>query len=246
MPTDELRHLADALRHLDAAAAAADWDDDAALARAESRAHAELAAVDRGADIAAAAANPWWRTRAQSRAGDAPRAATPQEARANAVVAVGLARIALAEAVIAVAAARRATTEAAGAPVRSAAARNLLTQLGSLRGPVVSEVRHLLADRPRAILARIVVTLAIALSMVTFYHLTGLTRYDDAGRLTLYLFSAVVGSLHQRAVFRGGPGPRDAGARRAAVADPGGEEPGDGGDDHLGGAARDRAARSGR
>ena len=195
MPTDELRHLADALRHLDAAAAAADWDDDAALARAESRAHAELAAVDRGADIAAAAANPWWRTRAQSRAGDAPRAATPQEARANAVVAVGLARVALAEAVIAVAAARRATTEAAGAPVRSAAARNLLTQLRSLRGPVVSEVRHLLADRPRAILARIVVTLAIALSMVTFYHLTGLTRYDDAGRLTLYLFSAVVGSV---------------------------------------------------
>ncbi|PRC50257.1 ABC transporter permease, partial [Mycobacterium sp. ITM-2017-0098] len=56
-------------------------------------------------------------------------------------------------------------------------------------------VRHLLADRPRAILARVVVTLAIALSLVTFYHVTGLTRYDDAGRLTLYLFSAVVGSV---------------------------------------------------
>ncbi|WP_060941731.1 hypothetical protein, partial [Mycolicibacterium vaccae] len=67
--------------------------------------------------------------------------------------------------------------------------------LRALGRPVLDEVRHLLADRPRAILARIVVTLATALSLVTFYHVTGMTRYDDAGRLTLYLFSAVVGSV---------------------------------------------------
>jgi hypothetical protein len=45
------------------------------------------------------------------------------------------------------------------------------------------------------VLLRLVITLAISLSLVAFYHLTGFTRYDDAGRLTLYLFSAVVGSV---------------------------------------------------
>ena len=59
MPIDELRHLADSLQSLGAAAAAADWDDDATLFRAEAQARAELATLLGGADIAAAAADPW-------------------------------------------------------------------------------------------------------------------------------------------------------------------------------------------
>ncbi|ADT99222.1 hypothetical protein [Mycolicibacterium gilvum] len=199
MPIDELRHLADSLNRLNAAAVSADWDDEATLFRAEARARAELAAMSGGADIAASAAGPLWRERAQRCAAQptpAVAAATsPSQADADAIVAVGLARAAIAEAVIAVAAARRAVAQTAGAPVRGDAARSWVHRLGTLPRPVIEEVRHLLADRPRAILARVVITLAIALSLVTFYHFTGLTRYDDAGRLTLYLFSTVVGSV---------------------------------------------------
>lgn len=198
MPIDELRHLAESLRGLGASAAAADWDDDAALFRAEEQARTELATMSIGADIAAAAADPHWRGRAHDRAArtvERGTATSPDQARANAVVAVSLARAAVAEAVIAVAESRRATSEAAGEPARSRAVAGWGRHVGSLGGPVAGEMRHLLADRPRAILARVVITLAIAMSLVTFYHLTGLTRYDDAGRLTLYLFSAVVGSV---------------------------------------------------
>lgn len=198
MPIDELRRLAETLQDLGASAAAADWDDDEALLRAEARARAELATMSVGADIATAAADPYWRARANDYAarpvggGTAP---SPDQACANAVTAVGLARAAVAEAVIAVAASRRVTSEVAGVPARGTAAAGWARHIASLGGPIAGEVRHLLADRPRAILARVVITLAIALSLVTVYHVTGLTRYDDAGRLTLYLFSAVVGSV---------------------------------------------------
>jgi hypothetical protein len=197
MPIDELRHLAESLHTLGAAAAAADWDDDAALFRAEAQARAQLATMSGGADIAAAAADPWWLARAQHFAGqtDLGVASSPERAHANAVVAVGIARAAVAEAVIAVAASRRLRADAAGAPARAAVAAGWGRHIGSLGGPIAAEMRHLLADRPRAILARVVVTLAIALSLVSIYHVTGFSRYDDAGRLTLYLFSAVVGSV---------------------------------------------------
>lgn len=199
MPTDELRDLAESLHRLEAAAAAADWDDDAALSRAEAQARVQLAATSAGADIAAAAADPGWLALAENRDSAAAlldRApASPEQARANAVVALGLARTAVAEAVLAVAAARRATSEATGTPTRAAALHSWLRRLGSLSGPVAAEIRHLLADRPRAVLARVVITLAMALSLVSVYHVTGLARYDDAGRLTLYLFSAVIGSV---------------------------------------------------
>lgn len=33
------------------------------------------------------------------------------------------------------------------------------------------------------------------MSLVTFYHVSGWSKYDDIGQLTLYLFSAVVGSV---------------------------------------------------
>jgi hypothetical protein len=198
MPIDDLRQLAESLRSLGAAAAAADWDDDAALSRAEAQARADLSAMSGGDDIAAAAADPWWRARALERADPHPRAGpatSTEQLRANAVVAVGLARAAVSEAVIAVADSRHATAEVAGTPVRAAIAAGWGRRIRSLSGPIATEVRHLLADRPRAILARVVVTLAIALSLVSVYHVTGFARYDDAGRLTLYLFSAVVGSV---------------------------------------------------
>ncbi len=201
MPIDELRHLAESLRHLDAAAAAADWDHDAALLRAEAQAQAELAAIAGGVgvDIAAAGADAFWQARAEdcARAVAIPRRppSSPTQADANAVVAVGLARAAVAEAVLAVAASRRVASAAFAAPARTARSGRFARHTRSLAGSVAGEVRHLLADKPRSILVRIVITLAIALSLVSFYHVTGLTRYDDAGRLTLYLFSAVVGSV---------------------------------------------------
>ncbi|WP_263999459.1 hypothetical protein [Mycolicibacterium vanbaalenii] len=123
MPTDELRDLAESLHRLEAAAAAADWDDDAALSRAEAQARVQLAATSAGADIAAAR-DPGWLALAQNRGSAAAlldRApSSPEQARANAVVALGLARTAVAEAVLAVAAARRATSEATGTPTRPA------------------------------------------------------------------------------------------------------------------------------
>ncbi len=200
MPIDELRHLAESLRHLGAAAAAADWDDDAALLRAEAEARVELAAIAGvGADIAAAGADSFWQARADdtARAVSIPRSppSSPAQAEANAVVAVGLARAAVAEAVLAVSATRGVASATFAAPAGVARAGQFGRHARSLAARVAGEVRHLLADKPRSILVRVVITLAIALSLVSFYHLTGLTRYDDAGRLTLYLFSAVVGSV---------------------------------------------------
>ncbi|NVN52015.1 ABC transporter permease [Mycolicibacterium hippocampi] len=199
MPIDELRHLAEYLRDVDAAAAAADWDHDGALMRAEARARNELAAGGVGADIAAAGADPFWlaRAREQARAvSTSPRSPAPgAQADANAVVAVGLARAAVAEAVLAVAASRRTASATAVTQVRGAGVGRFAGRMRALGVSVLAEVRHLLADKPRSVLARVVITLAIALSLVSFYHFTGLTRYDDAGRLTLYLFAAVVGSV---------------------------------------------------
>jgi hypothetical protein len=60
---------------------------------------------------------------------------------------------------------------------------------------VVEEVRHVIADRPRAILVRLLFTLAISLALVSFYHYSGWSKYDDVSQLTLYLFSGVVGSV---------------------------------------------------
>lgn len=108
---DELRFLADALRRVDAATAAAHWDDEA-LDRVLAEARAELASLQ-GAiadDIAAAAASAAWRERADGYAHSVTLtrglAVSVEEAGANAVVAVTLARAAVAEAILAVSAAR--------------------------------------------------------------------------------------------------------------------------------------------
>ncbi|WP_018599460.1 hypothetical protein [Mycobacterium sp. 155] len=192
----ELRTLAAALREVDAAATAAEWGDDAALAVVARRAATELALLPQIArsDVAAAGASPQWLTRIEDYAhgvsatrGLTP---TPEEAAANVVVAVRLARAAIAEAVTQVALAHRVIPEASLIGV----IRDIGPVLHGLRRDVGAEVRHIVFDRPRTVLLRVVITLGTALGLVGFYHLTGWTRYD-AGRLTLYLFSAVVGSV---------------------------------------------------
>ncbi|MET0698810.1 MAG: ABC transporter permease [Mycobacterium sp.] len=118
-----------------------------------------------------------------------------EEPGSTAVVAVRRARGAVADAVLAVAEANRlAAVEGARLPGRRAVLGGFGTVLRELRDRIRAEVRHVWADKPRSILLRLVITLAISLSLVVFYQVSGLVSYD-AGRLTLYLFSAVVGSV---------------------------------------------------
>jgi hypothetical protein len=197
---DELRFLADSLRRVDAAAAAADWGDDGALTSVVAEARAEVASLQHGVvdDVAAAGASTWWRDRAKTEAiaaGANEMATTPGQAGANAVVAVALARAAVAEAVLAVAQAHRMSADEAK---RSAVRRSAVLRvdpLSRLGRRVVDEVRHVFADKPRAILLRLTITVGISLAMVAAYNFVGVRRYDDFGQLTLYLFSAVVGSV---------------------------------------------------
>jgi len=197
---DELRFLADSLRRVGAAAAAADWGDDGALTSVVAEARAEVASLQHGVvdDVAAAGASTWWRDRAKSEAiaaGANEMATTPGQAGANAVVAVALARAAVAEAVLAVAQAHRMSADEAK---RSAVRRSAVLRvdpLSRLGRRVVDEVRHVFADKPRAILLRLTITVGISLAMVAAYNFVGVRRYDDFGQLTLYLFSAVVGSV---------------------------------------------------
>jgi hypothetical protein len=198
---DELRFLGDSLRRVDAAAAAVDWGDDTAVARVIAMAMAELTA-SAGAvtdDVAASGASAAWLARADEYAQGLSSTSGPDapagQARADAVVAVALARAALAEAVLAVARARHVDAEVAGpAATRRVAVLRVAPVSGAGRR-VVEEVRHVVADRPRAILVRLVITLGVSLALVTFYHFSGWSEYDDVGQLTLYLFSAVVGSV---------------------------------------------------
>jgi hypothetical protein len=196
---DELRFLADAIRRVDAAAGAANWDD-GALARVLADAEAELSSVQAtiSGDIAVAAASAPWRERADDYARGVARTrgvpVPPQHAGADAVLAVALARIAVAEAVVAVCRARGADVAAAGTGEnRIAVLRG--APLSGLGKRVVAEVRHLVADKPRAVLMRLLITLGISLALVSVFHFSGMSRYDDVSRLSLYLFSAVVGSV---------------------------------------------------
>lgn len=188
--------MAAALRGIDAATAAAEWGDDDALAVAAGTAAGELATLPHIAltDMAAAGASAQWLARAEAYACGVATTQTltptPEEAAANVVVAVRLARSAVAEAVAQVALAR----QVAPAVSRLGVIRDVGPVLPGLGRDVSAEVRHIALDRPRAILLRIAITLGIALGLVAFNHLIGWTRYD-AGRLTLYLFSAVVGSV---------------------------------------------------
>ncbi|MGU3502884.1 ABC transporter permease [Mycobacterium sp. C31M] len=188
----ELRALADVLRMAESAAAAAEWGDDTALAAAARTARVEVARSQDsiGADIGASGASPQWLARAADHARGVAATSGEQPAAADVVVAVGLARAAVAEAVLTVARAREIVPE----PTRAAVLRRARPALPGLARRAAAELRHIVFDSPRAILARTAITLGIALSIVAFYHFAGLVRYD-AGRLTLYLFSAVIGSV---------------------------------------------------
>ncbi|KQY09161.1 hypothetical protein ASD37_01410 [Mycobacterium sp. Root135] len=196
---DELRFLADAIRRVDAAAGAANWDD-GALAAVLADANAELSSVQAtiSGDIAVSAASAPWRERADDYARGVARTrgvvVPPRHASADAVLAVALARIAVAEAVVAVCRARGADAAGAGSGEnRIAVLRG--APLSGLGKRVVAEVRHLVADKPRAVLMRLLITLGISLALVSVFHFSGMSRYDDVSRLSLYLFSAVVGSV---------------------------------------------------
>ncbi|TQR82652.1 ABC transporter permease [Mycobacterium hodleri] len=196
---DELRFLGDAIRRVDTAAGAAHWDD-GAIARVLADADAELSSVQAtiSGDIAVAAASAPWRERADDYAQGVARTrgvAVPTEhASADAVLAVALARIAVAEAIVAVCRARGADVAAAGSGEnRIAVLRG--APLSGIGKRVVAEVRHLVADKPRAVLMRLLITLGISLALVSVFHFSGMSRYDDVSRLSLYLFSAVVGSV---------------------------------------------------
>lgn len=149
---------------------AAEWGDDGPLAQEAGRARVEL-------------------ERAGRTVGEVPEQ-TPEQVAADIVAAVGLARAAVAEAVLQVARARQVTPET----TRAAVVRGVRPLLPDLGRRVRDELRHVLFQKPRATVVRTAITLGIALSLVAFYHFSGLVRYD-AGRLTLYLFAAIVGSV---------------------------------------------------
>ena len=164
---DGLRSLVDDLDRIDSAVAATQWDWGAALAGVVAEARAQVRDVAAAADGASSAA----------------------------VAAVNRARTAVAEAVLAVAEANgAAAAEDARLPGRRAVFGGFGAVLKGLGDRIGDEVRHVWADKPRSILIRLMITLAISLSLVAFYQLSGMVNYD-AGRLTLYLFSAVVGSM---------------------------------------------------
>lgn len=196
---DELRFLADAIRRVDAATGAAHWDEGSltrVLAEADVELSSALATIS--GDIAVAAASAPWRDRADDYTRGVARtrgvAVPPQHASADAVLAVALARIAVAEAVVAVCRARGADVAVADSGQnRIAVLRG--APLSGLGKRVVAEVRHLVADKPRAVLMRLLITLGISLAVVSVFHFSGMSRYDDVARLSLYLFSAVVGSV---------------------------------------------------
>jgi hypothetical protein len=168
---EELRSLAGVLRGLDTAASKSQWNDDSAMRTVVAAARAVLALGD-VADIGATAAH--------------------SQAEAAAIASVGRARLAVAEAVLAVDGAR---SDSDGTPAAAAhPLRTVSPSLTSLGRGISEEVRHITADRPRSILLRVVITVAVGLALVGAYHLTGMKRYDLSG-LTLYLFSVVVGSV---------------------------------------------------
>lgn len=183
------------------AAAAADWGDDRALTSVVAEARAEVALARRGMvdDIAAARASAGWLDRARLQAAAASLAddasEEPGQAGANAVIAVALARGAVPEAVLAVALAHRMEADQRGPVALRRSAILRADPLSRLGRRFVDELRHVVADKPRKILLRVAVTLAISLAMVVGYRFVGVDRLDDFGQLTLYLFSAVVGSV---------------------------------------------------
>jgi hypothetical protein len=196
----ELRSLVAELGRIDAAVASAQWDDVSALNGVVTQARTQLRSAEDAvvSDIAAAGASAHWRARAEDYVRGVAQTrvpAPPAQAGADAVIAVALARATVAEAVLAVSQAHQVAVGDGGRlPGRRAVLGGVTTVARGLGARIRDEVRHVWADKPRSILIRLVITLAISLSLVAFYQLSGFADYD-VPRLTLYLFSAVVGSM---------------------------------------------------
>lgn len=83
----------------------------------------------------------------------------------------------------------------------TASRRELLVVAGDVARTLVrlpwmvgAEIRHVFTNRPYPVLTRLALTLGISLGVVTFLHTVGAASHN-AGTLTVYLFSAVVGSI---------------------------------------------------
>ena len=73
--------------------------------------------------------------------------------------------------------------------------RLVVTATRALLRRTANEVARALRARPHAVLIRVVITLAISLSLVVVYRSVGWATYEKAGSLTLYVFGGVVGSV---------------------------------------------------
>lgn len=162
---DALRGLARSLRQVESAATAVEWGDTATLTTVGAEARSDLAA---------------W----PSPDGDAV------------IAAVHTARAAVARAVLETSLHYGAIgRDDARTPIRRAAIARVGEPIPALGRRVMSEFLHVVADKPRAILVRVAITLAISMSLVSLYHVIGWASYDNLAQLVLYLFSAVVGSV---------------------------------------------------
>ncbi len=153
-------------------------------------------------DVAALGADQFWIDRFCSRVEQPAGEQTRPASDADVIAALNLARLAMAEAAVAVASnqsdesnqdetrqVRRQTHWGEGLSTAVA-------QLRVLRRAVVREYAHVVHDKPRSLVIRLIITLGISLGWVAFYRVSDLSDdYDTIGGLALYLFSAVVGSV---------------------------------------------------
>lgn len=80
------------------------------------------------------------------------------------------------------------------APWRSTLSSGLI-EIGKLVAGARAEVAHVFGDRPHSVLMRVVITLAISLSLVVVYRVADWGHgYRDADRLALYVIGTVIGS----------------------------------------------------
>lgn len=153
-------------------------------------------------DLAALGADQFWIDRFCSRVEQPAVEQTRPASDADVIAAINLARLAMAEAAVAVASNQSDEPHKDGTPrVRrqthwGEGLSTAVAQLRVLRRAVVREYAHVVHDKPRSLVIRLIITLGISLGWVAFYRVSDLSDdYDTIGGLALYLFSAVVGSV---------------------------------------------------
>lgn len=204
---DEIQETFNDVNKLRSALAKATWDDTSALQGEIANASWRVNAARDGAilnGIPTATASSAWRDLARSQINDftaAAAATTPTSAPADALVAVQLARLSLAQAAVTIAHAKRLDLSASVAHPHSPP-RRLHTTLPRARSAATAlgvraraEIAHIFVDRPHSILIRLVITLAISMSMVVGYRVVGWSSYQEVGPLALYFYAAAVGSV---------------------------------------------------